>query len=158
MKANDGSGNNIDRDEWETPQELFDLLNLQYRFEFDCCATTENKKTILSSNGNFIECGIKKSCCWMNPPFSKARIMFEHFFLVVRKGVAIYRCDNFETKIWQQLIFPCADWIFIPNGRVNYVGMNGNGSRFPSALIGVGVEPPKYIEGVCLTQEDEGER
>jgi len=28
--------------------------------------------------------------------------------------------------------------------------MNGSGSRFPSALIGVGVDPPKYVDGKCL--------
>jgi len=28
--------------------------------------------------------------------------------------------------------------------------MNGKGSRFPSALIGVGVDPPKYLKGVLL--------
>jgi len=27
MKGNDGSGNNPGRDEWETPQSLFDKLN-----------------------------------------------------------------------------------------------------------------------------------
>jgi len=24
------------------------------------------------------------------------------------------------------------------------------GARFPSALIGIGIESPKYLEGVCL--------
>jgi len=28
--------------------------------------------------------------------------------------------------------------------------LDGNGARFPSALIGIGVEPPKYINGVLL--------
>lgn len=27
MKANDGSGNNVERDEWRTPQKLFDELD-----------------------------------------------------------------------------------------------------------------------------------
>jgi hypothetical protein len=86
----------------------------------------------------------------MNPPFSKAKKMFKHFFSFVEKGVAIYRCDNFETKIWQEVIFPNCDWVFIPNQRVVYEGMEGNGSRFPSALVGVGVDPPKYVDGICL--------
>lgn len=152
MKANNGSGNNSSRDEWETPQELFDILNKQYDFVFDCCATEYNKKCFDFSN-NFLNINYFRSrnfISWMNPPFSKAKEMFEHFFKVVCCGVAIYRCDNLETKIWQDVIFPNADWIFIPKGRVVYEGMEGNGSRFPSALIGVGVDPPKYLKGVCL--------
>ena len=86
----------------------------------------------------------------MNPPFSKAREMFKQFFKIVDRGVAIYRCDNFETRIWQYLILSNCSWIFIPKGRVVYEGMNGLGSRFPSALIGVGVDPPKFVDGVCL--------
>lgn len=86
----------------------------------------------------------------MNPPFSKAQEMFEQFFKVVSKGVAIYRCDNMETKVWQEVILKNAGWIFIPNTRIRYTGMEGNGSRFPSALIGLNVEPPKDIEGTTL--------
>jgi len=37
MKANDGSGNNEGRDNWETPQKLWDQLNKQYSFRIDCC-------------------------------------------------------------------------------------------------------------------------
>jgi hypothetical protein len=82
--------------------------------------------------------------------------MFEHFFKVVKKGVAIFRCDNMETKVWQDTILKYADWVFIPKGRVAYnpfeVGnmRNGNGTRFPSALIGIGLDIPKNIQGKTL--------
>ena len=150
MKANNGSGNNSSRDEWQTPKELFGLLDKQYNFKFDCCANKFNSKCNKYS-GNFETINsLNKSICWINPPFSKAKSMFEHYFKVVAYGVAIYRCDNLETKIWQDIIFTNADWVFFTRGRVCYEGMNGNGSRFPSALIGVGVDTPKYVEGVCL--------
>jgi len=151
MKANNGSGNNPSRDEWETPKELFDKLNEQYSFEFDCCANDDNKKCKYRSN-DFLSWSdnsyFKKYVCWMNPPFSKAKEMFEHFLKVVETGVAIYRCDNLETKIWQDIILPNADWVFFPRGRICYEGMTGSGSRFPSALIGIGVDPPKYVDGI----------
>lgn len=149
MKANNGSGNNSSRDEWETPKSMFALLMKQYKFEFDCCSNIDNRLTTFHTD-NFEKWYCIDHVAWMNPPFSKAKEMFIHFFKVVKNGVAIYRCDNFETKIWQDVIFPNSDWIFIPKGRVVYEGMNGNGSRFPSALIGVGVEKPKLIEGICL--------
>jgi phage N-6-adenine-methyltransferase len=150
MKANNGSGNIESRDEWETPLWLFQKINLQYKFDHDCCASEKNHKC-KSWDHAFEEEGMDLDfTCWMNPPFSKAFEMFEHFFKVVRRGVAIYRCDNMETKVWQEVILKKADWIFIFNKRISYEGFNGNGSRFPSALIGIGVEPPINLEGKVL--------
>lgn len=152
LKANDGSGNNIKRDYWETPAWLFDLLNIQYNFNFDCCSIESNTKA--KEYSGFFE-GVEKimledKVCWMNPPFSKAKEMFIHFFKVVNKGVAIYRCDNLETRLWQDIIIPNVTWIFVPKGRVVYEGMNGSGSRFPSALVGVNVKKPYNVEGRLL--------
>lgn len=153
MKANNGSGNNEERDEWQTPQWLFDNLNNQYEFKSDCCASKENTKckhyyTKEKPFEDFSQDIVDMA--WMNPPFSKASEMFEHFFKVIKQGVAIYRCDNMETRIWQEVIFPNASWVFIPNKRIAYEGMNGNGSRFPSALIGFGLEPPNTNDGKTL--------
>lgn len=154
MKGNDGTGNNESRDSWITNQELWDNLNKQYKFTFDCCANKENTKCSHWSN-NLQDAYIGNDVAWMNPPFSKARLMFEIFFQKVFRGVAIYRCDNMETKIWQEIILKNANWIFIPKGRINYEGMIGKGSRFPSALIGFNVDPPKNFkqEGSILFLE-----
>ncbi len=149
MKANSGKGNNVSRDEWETPKWLFDILHKQYKFTADCCANSENAKVYHYSD-DFLSIKESDIISWMNPPFSIAWKMIEHFFKVIKRGVAIYRADNFETGIWQNVIFPNADWIFIPNRRINYEGLSGEGSRFPSALIGIGVEPPKELSGVTL--------
>jgi phage N-6-adenine-methyltransferase len=157
-KGNDGKGDIPERDLWETKQEFFNDLNNQYRFTFDCCANKKNKKCE-QWHDDFENVGIielSHYVAWMNPPFSNALKMFEHFFKVVNNGVAIYRCDNMETKVWQSIIFKNADWIFIPKGRVSYTTFEvgnmrgGNGTRFPSALIGVGVETPKKIDGSIL--------
>ena len=44
MKGNDGTGNVIERDDWQTPTILFDKLHEQYDFDFDCCASKDNSK------------------------------------------------------------------------------------------------------------------
>lgn len=86
MKANNGKGNNPSRDEWETPSKLFDPLNKQYGFVFDCCANRENHKCeSWSSNFETYE-EVVDHLCWMNPPVSIARRMFEQFFKVVKKN------------------------------------------------------------------------
>ncbi|MFW6009422.1 MAG: DNA N-6-adenine-methyltransferase [archaeon] len=154
LRGNKGSGNIVERDLWQTPEELFYDLNYQYKFIFDCCANKENRKHLWFSN-NFETIDkeyfkIIDGIAWMNPPFSKASKMFEHFFKVVLKGVCIFRCDNMETKLWQNIILKNATWILIPNKRINYEGMNGNGAVFPSALIGYNVDIPKNIDGTIL--------
>ena len=156
MKANNGKGNNSSRDEWKTPNWLFNILNKQYKFKFDCCASHTNSKCkyFASKRTEFQISTFVGDVAWMNPPFSKADKMFFHFFNIVEKGVAIYRCDNMETKIWQELIFPNATWIFIPNRRIAYEGMEGKGSRFPSALIGLNVKEIKDLGGITLTPSE----
>ena len=45
MKGNDGSGDKPRRDLWETPHHLWLNLYQRYKFDFDCCASSENRKT-----------------------------------------------------------------------------------------------------------------
>ena len=154
MRGNDGTGNTIERDDWQTPQWLFNIINKQYDFEFDCCADNNNNKCILYTNNFLTSDGKIDLVSWMNPPFSKASEMFKQFFEFVSSGVCIYRCDNMETKIWQNIILPNATWIFIPKGRISYEGKVGKGSRFPSALIGFNVPKPNDLEGFTLIVQE----
>ena len=154
-EANDGTGNCVERDEWETPKKLWDTLNEQYNFTFDCCASKKNTKCLKcftkdTSFLNVIYPISENNIAWLNPPFSKARKIFEHFFKIIDQGIAIYRCDNIETRIWQDIIFQNASWVFIPNKRIRYEGMPGKGSRFPSALIGLNVPYPTNLKGTIL--------
>ena len=152
MKGNNGTGNTEERDDWQTPQWLFGRLNKQYDFKMDCCADSKNSKCTMWHT-DFLDKLINRDLvCWMNPPFSKDKVskMFEHFFKVVNRGVCIYRCDNLETALWQNIILKHASWVFIPKGRISYEGKEGTGSRFPSALIGFNVEPPKGLDGYSL--------
>lgn len=162
MKGNDGTGNVEERDDWQTPQWLFDKLNTQYDFVFDCCADHKNKKchksTLNFEGVNNIHEEIwdvlENYNVWMNPPFSQAERMFKHFFKVMESGVAIYRCDNLETALWQNIILKHATWIFIPKGRISYEGKVGKGSRFPSALIGFNVPVPNGLDGVTFIVQE----
>ena len=154
MKGNDGTGNLAERDDWETPQWLFDKLNKQYRFNFDCCASSDNCKVNFFTRDFLGVSSFPGVVAWMNPPFSRAKAMFKHFFSVIPMGVALYRADNFETMLWQDIIFPSASWVFVPSGHVEfeYDGSKRNvsGSRFPSALVGFNVPVPKGLGGVLL--------
>ena len=143
----------IARDDWETPKKLWDKLHKQYKFRFDCCASEENTKCF-NWTQDFFSRPIVEGVAWMNPPFSKASDMFEHFFKTVSRGVAIYRCDNMETKVWQ-MILKKASWIHVFDKRICYEGHEGKGARFPSSLIGLNVAPPKNIKGVTIHKLNE---
>jgi len=55
-------------DEWETPQKLYDVLNAEFHFTLDVCATPENAKC----ERFFAKDGLDEmwtGSCWMNPPY-----------------------------------------------------------------------------------------
>ena len=57
---------------WETPQEFFDKLNVQYKFTLDVCAIAENTKCEKFFTPEVD--GLKQDwtgVCWMNPPYGR---------------------------------------------------------------------------------------
>lgn len=60
-------------EDWATPQDFFDYLNLQFGFTLDVCASAENAKC----NRFFTEAddGLAQdwgdAVCWMNPPYGR---------------------------------------------------------------------------------------
>lgn len=61
-----------DSTEWETPQELFDQLNKEFKFTLDVCATSDNKKAPIyfDKDTNGLDRSWEGSC-WMNPPYGR---------------------------------------------------------------------------------------
>jgi len=59
--------------EWETPQELFDRLNEEFRFTLDVCATAENAKCkrFFSPDQDGLKQSWEGEICWMNPPYGR---------------------------------------------------------------------------------------
>jgi phage N-6-adenine-methyltransferase len=59
-------------EEWATPQAMFDLLDKEFGFTIDVCATAENAKCerffTKTENGLAQEWS---GVCWMNPPYGK---------------------------------------------------------------------------------------
>jgi phage N-6-adenine-methyltransferase len=61
-------------DEWETPQELFDILDKEFHFIIDICATEENSKCKLFYTKDDDALKIfwpRDGWCWMNPPYGR---------------------------------------------------------------------------------------
>lgn len=73
-------------DEWETPKDLFDRLNDEFRFTLDVCATAENAKCsrYFTKEQDGLLHDWTGETVWCNPPYGKGmdawcRKCYEHF-------------------------------------------------------------------------------
>jgi phage N-6-adenine-methyltransferase len=62
-------------DEWETPQDLFDKLNTEFKFDLDVCCNEYNCKCEIGyMKSEEDQGGLSKKwfgSCWMNPPYGR---------------------------------------------------------------------------------------
>ena len=75
VRNNNGSDwyQSSDSDDWWTPQWVFDMLDQEFGFEIDVCASAENAKCerFFSREDNALDqewTGV----CWMNPPYGRS--------------------------------------------------------------------------------------
>lgn len=117
------------KDDWETPQPLFDALNELFHFNFDAAAHGENTKC-----DQFLTLGQDaltypwRGRVWLNPPYSREVGMW------VRRArneaqqnpdVELVCCLLYartDTKWWHQDVMPHASEVFFLCGRVTFVG------------------------------------
>lgn len=58
--------------EWETPLDFFKVLDAEFHFDVDVCATPENAKC--TEYYTKADDGLEKTwmgSCWMNPPYGR---------------------------------------------------------------------------------------
>ena len=65
-------------DEWETPQDLYDALNLEFKFSLDAAATQENRKCLhyIPRESDALTAPwfdiVGTKPIWLNPPYSRS--------------------------------------------------------------------------------------
>lgn len=78
------------RQDWETPESVFDPLNKEFEFTLDVCASNENKKCAnfysIQENGLIQEW---KGICWMNPPFGSQGKWVKKAYESSRNGATV---------------------------------------------------------------------
>jgi phage N-6-adenine-methyltransferase len=122
--------------EWETPQWLFDVVNQEYKFDVDVCATAENAKCSKyfskEQDGLFMEWN---GTVWCNPPYGREIDKW------VKKGNESHKTGSTvvmllpartDTKWIHEYLFGSAIMIFI-KGRLKF-GTSHNSAPFPSVL------------------------
>ena len=124
---------------WETPQDLFDKLNLKYKFTTDVCAVKSNAKCKRYYSPSLD--GLKQSwkgTCWMNPPYGRTETgkWVEKAYTESRKQCLVVALlpARTDTKWFHQFIYnkPGVTIEFI-KGRLKF-GSSKNSAPFPSMI------------------------
>lgn len=127
------------KDDWETPQDLFDELNDEFNFTLDACATPENAKH--SHFFTEVEDGLAQDWAgetvWCNPPYSsgKQNDWVRKCYEESRKPgttVVLLIPARTDTARFHDYILGKARVRFI-RGRLRFVGAESS-APFPSML------------------------
>lgn len=126
------------KEEWETPQELFDRLNNEFHFDLDVCALPENskcKKYYTPSDDGLRQPWI--GCVWCNPPYGRKigswikKAHEEH----EKRGSTIVMIlpARTDTRWFHEFIYNKQEIRFI-KGRLKF-GNSKNSAPFPSMIV-----------------------
>ena len=123
-------------DLWSTPQGLFDLLDAEFNFNLDVCATPENAKC--SRFFTDTDDGLAQEwngSCWMNPPYGDAiKDWMRKAFESANNGVTVVCLvpARVDTGWW---------WDYARFGEIRFLrgrlkfGGSETGAPFPSAVV-----------------------
>ena len=127
--------------EWGTPQETFDMLNEEFNFTLDPCASHLNHKC--TKYYTIEEDGLSMSwageCVFMNPPYGNdaakwiAKAYFESQYAEIIVALLPARTD---TRWFHDYVYHKSEIRFI-KGRLKFVGPDGTTgtATFPSMII-----------------------
>lgn len=138
-------------DQWATPQDFFDKLNLEFQFELDVCADSQNKKCdrFFTENDDGLSKDWSGQVCWMNPPYGK------HIKLWMKKA---YESSKFgstvvclvpartDTAWWHD--YAAKGEVRFVRGRLKFGGSK-NCAPFPSAVVVFRPTPPTPHAAPC---------
>lgn len=126
-------------DEWETPQDLFDILDREFGFTLDVCALPDNAKCpryfTPRDNGLTQDWNRRGEVCWMNPPYGdeiKGWVRKASETATLGGTVVCLLPARVDTAWW---------WDYCRYGEVRFLrgrlrfGNAESGAPFPSAVV-----------------------
>jgi len=129
-------------EEWETPQELYNYLNLDYRFTLDPCATPENAKCekFFTREDDGLNKSWEGEKVFMNPPYGRdIKKWVKKAYEEGQKPETVVAClipSRTDTKYWHEYCMKAWKIHFV-KGRLKFTNNNigNNSAPFPSAVI-----------------------
>ena len=129
------------KDDWETPQKLFEELDKKYFFTLDPCATPNNAKceNFLTREDNGLTTDWGYNIVFMNPPYGRDIKLWVRKAYEESRNKCLVVClipARTDTSYWHDYIFPYAEIEFL-RGRLNFEvnGVAKDRAPFPSAIV-----------------------
>lgn len=127
-----------DSDEWETPAELFEILNDEFHFTLDACATDDNHK--VDKYFTKMDDGLKQDWSgyrvFCNPPYSEiGKLVRKAYYegLKAETLVCLLIPARTDTRWFHDYILHRSEIRFI-KGRLRFSGSKWN-APFPSMIV-----------------------
>jgi site-specific DNA-methyltransferase (adenine-specific) len=125
--------------EWETPQDLFDMLDAEFHFTLDPCATPENAKCerffTKEDNGLLQDWYCERA--FVNPPYGReiSKWVEKSYHEALYNGALVVMLipARTDTRYWHDFVMN-AEEIRLIKGRL-YFGDGTKRAPFPSAVI-----------------------
>lgn len=125
------------KDDWETPQELFDELDKLFAFDLDVCASAENKKCEDYIFGDSLETDWDEfgKTCWMNPPYGRGigKWVKKAYEQAKFGSVVVCLLPARTDTAWFHEFCRYGTVIFL-RGRLRFVGAT-HSAPFPSMIV-----------------------
>ena len=125
-------------DEWPTPPDFYEMLNLEFGFTLDPCATPDNAKCarFFTQADNGLLQDWTGEIVFVNPPYSQAIAWIEKATREARNGVTVVMlmASRTGTDWFCDYALPNAAEIRYVRGRLKFVG-GKSGAPFDSVVI-----------------------
>jgi site-specific DNA-methyltransferase (adenine-specific) len=132
------------KQDWATPNDLFNELDRHIGFVLDAAASEWNAKchNYYDEEDNGLDQGWF-GCTWINPPYSRGLGNWVHKAATEHtKGntsmIAMLIPARPDTRYWHEWVFPYANAILFIKGRIKFIqrdGTPGDAAPFPSCVI-----------------------
>ena len=124
-----------DKEEWETPQDLFDTLNAEFNFTVDVCALPCNAKCkkYYTPEKNGLLQNWDNEIAWCNPPYGKTVSEWVKKASQSKNTVVMLLPARTDTKWFHEYIYNKSEIRFL-KGRLKFGGAQ-NSAPFPSMIV-----------------------
>jgi site-specific DNA-methyltransferase (adenine-specific) len=127
--------------EWETPRKIFDILNKEFNFDLDACASDFNykcKNYFTKENSCLDKSWKQYKSVFMNPPYGRQiKLFVEKTYKEYLNGsnVVMLIPARTDTQYFHKYIYGKAELIFI-KGRLKFAldGISADSAPFPSMV------------------------
>jgi site-specific DNA-methyltransferase (adenine-specific) len=126
------------RQDWGTPQALFDALDAEFGFDLDAAASPENAKCerYLSEDALSVDWHALGNRIWLNPPYGREiGKWIEKAYLESVAGACVV-CLTFartDTQWWHRWALRAAE-VRLIEGRITFAGAS-QGAPAPSCVL-----------------------